>query len=74
MVVLSTIQPQTAQPTFAVAWAFFPVRCPLPMLTPLNAIVSLPFPVGFGFELKLNLMFFQVSPRFACKPSDAVGS
>src|SRR5262249_19890787 len=54
--------------------AFFPVRCPLPTLTPLKARVSLPPPVAFGFGPKLNLIVFQVSPRFDCSPSEAVGS
>src|SRR5438067_1628660 len=60
------------------AWAdfsaFLPVRCPFPIVTPLKATVSLPRPVGFGFGPKLNLIVFQVSPRFDCSPSEAVGS
>src|SRR5712692_4229655 len=54
--------------------ACLPVLWPLPQLTPLKASVSLPRPVGFGFGPKLNLIVFQVSPRFACKPRLAVGS
>src|ERR1700730_588884 len=54
--------------------AFLPVRCPLPIVTPLKATVSLPRPVGFGFGPKLNLIVFQVSPDCACKPRLAVGS
>src|SRR6266705_3879035 len=38
----------------ALSSAFLPVRCPFPELTPLNAAISLPRPVGFGFAPKLN--------------------
>ena len=58
----------------AAASARFPVRCPLPELTPLKARTSLPRREGFGFEPKLNLIVFHVSPRCACSPNVAVGS
>ena len=59
---------------FAATSARFPVRCPFPELTPLKARTSLPRPEGFGFEPKLNLIVFQVSPGRACNPNVAVGS
>ena len=54
--------------------AFLPVRCPLPEVTPLYAVISLPLPVGFGFAPKLKRTVFQVSPGCALRPRLAVGS
>ena len=42
--------------------AFASARWPLPMETPLNALIFAPSRYGLGFAPKLYLKFFQLSP------------